>query len=74
MRSKTKQKFGATQIDESEVHFDQPKAPCNCNCKADKSIWNAKTPSSPEFILELDEEVKDLLEKAKQIRINGRQR
>ena len=62
-----------TESHGTEVHYE-PKAPCKCGCKGDKSKWDASVPASPQFIRELNEEVKVLLEKAKQVRINGRPR
>ena len=57
----------------TEAHYER-KPHCKCGCKGDKSKWDASVPASPQFIRELDEEVKVLLEKAKQFRINGRPR
>jgi hypothetical protein len=66
-------KESVTESHTTEVHYE-PKKPCKCGCKDDKSKWGASVPASPQFIRELDEEVKALLEKAKQVRINGRTR
>ena len=56
---------------DTEVHYEQ-KPPCKCGCKDIKSAWDASVPASPEFVRELNEEINVLLEKAKQVRINGR--
>lgn len=66
-------KESVTESHGTEVQYEL-KTPCKCGCKDDKSKWNASVPASPQFIRELDEEVKALLEKAKQVRINGRTR
>jgi hypothetical protein len=50
-----------------------PKPPCNCGCKGDKSkLVAANVPSSPEFNKRVDDQVRALLEKASQLRVNGR--
>ena len=54
----------------TNVHYEQPKPPCKCGCKGEK-FWDASVPASPQIIRELDEEVKVILQKAKQVRING---
>ena len=50
-----------------------PKPPCNCGCKGDKSkLVAANVPSSPELNKRVDDQVRALLEKASQLRVNGR--
>ena len=62
-----------TESHGTEAH-NELKTPCKCGCKCDKTKWEASVSASPQFIHELDEEVKVLLEKAKQVQRNGRPR
>lgn len=48
------------------------KGPCNCGCVG-KLPWGSKVRASPDFKKQVDDGVKSLVEKAKQVKTNGRQ-
>jgi hypothetical protein len=64
----------ANEYDDSGYQSEPSKAPCKCGCKSDKSASDSSVPASPQFVRELDNEVEVLLERAKDIRVNGRQK
>jgi hypothetical protein len=50
------------------------KAPCLCGCTAGiVALWRSKVPATPEMKLQIEEGVGSLVEKAKRVRMFGRQ-
>ena len=57
----------------SESPVEKTKPPCNCGCKGNKN-WVSTTRASAEFKRQLEDEVQVLLDKARQVIVNGKSR
>lgn len=54
-------------------YLEERKSPCKCGCKETKSL-DSKAPASPQFKRELEDDVRMLLERAKEVKASGRKR